>query len=71
MFPWDLLSKYAKWRYDYLEENPDKRLFPWIFGGFKGIPAPSEPIITLGEKGKGLLVLGLVLVALFASSDSK
>lgn len=66
--PWDWFTRYARWREDYLTKNPEKRLFPWLFGGIKQIPRPKEPVITLGEKGKGLLILGLVLVVILAGA---
>lgn len=64
-----MIDVYAKWRQNYLEENPDKQLFSWLFGGLKSIPAPQDPVITLGEKGKkmGMAVVALVVLLLLAS----
>ncbi|MBA7637889.1 hypothetical protein ES703_45538 [subsurface metagenome] len=62
------LRVYAEWRERYLQEHPEKRLFPWLFGGLKDIPKPSDPIITLNPeiKKRGIMVLvilGLVLAS--------
>lgn len=72
VLPWNPLIFYARWREKYLQEHPEKRLFPWLSGGLGGLPTPEEPIITLGEKGKKIgtaLVIVLVLLALASMSE--
>lgn len=75
-----MIDVYSKWRQDYLEENPDKQLFNWVGRGFgifdkpmgAAISAsrPEDPIITLGEKGKKIGVL-VVLVALVLLTSNR
>lgn len=68
---------YAEWREKYLSANPEKRLFPWLKGGFKkvvegweeAVEEGGEPI-TLTPKGEaiveGIKIKGIVLIAIIA-----
>ncbi|GAI69488.1 unnamed protein product, partial [marine sediment metagenome] len=39
------------WREAYLRAHPEKRLIPLLSEGLESIPAPEEPIVTLGPAG--------------------
>lgn len=77
MSVWWWVKPYARWREEYLTEHPEKRLFPWIFGGIES-GLPEVPIVTVTPeatevlekiKNKGILVLVILALVLASSSD--
>ena len=69
VLPWNPLLLYARWREKYLQEHPEKRLFPWLEGGLRQVSETWEeaveeagPLIKPGPKFWILLLVGGVLL---------
>ena len=59
---WSWLEKYARWREDYLQKHPWKRLIPEPLK----TAVRDRAFITLGEKGKNIGILAVAVVVLLA-----